>query len=99
MLLGLLSETTRLYAKLSIALGALQMERDNKLLSAHAAAAAISHEIRQPLTGIAMNGSAALAYLRKVPPDLGKSRDLLEKLIGACHHASEVMDGIRTSFA
>lgn len=61
-LFGLLSETTRLYAKLSIALRALQREQDNKLLSAQAATAAIAHEMRQPLTAIVTNGSAALLY-------------------------------------
>jgi signal transduction histidine kinase len=97
-LLGLLGETMRLYAKLSIALRALQRERDNKLLSAQAATAATGHEIRQPLSAIASNGSAALIYLQKVPPNLGKAREMLEQMIDGCHHASEIIEGTRNLF-
>jgi signal transduction histidine kinase len=97
-LLGLLSETTRLYAKLSIALRSLQRERDNKLLSAQAATAAIAHEIRQPLTSIAANGGAAMLYLQRSPPDLGELREALKEMIDGCHRASDVIDGIRNLF-
>lgn len=97
-LFGLLSETMRLYAKLSIALRTLQAERDNKLLSARAATAAIAHEIRQPLTAIAANGSATRIYLQKVPPDLGEASKALNQLIDGCHRASEVVEGIRNLF-
>ena len=78
-LLALLTETTRLYAKHSIALRALQRERANKLLSAQAATAAIAHEIRQPLTAISLNGSAGLLYLQQDPADLGEVREVASK--------------------
>jgi len=97
-LLGLLSETTRLYAKLSTALRTLQREQDNKLLSAQAATAAIAHEIYQPLTAITANGNAALLYLRKVPPDLGRVREAVEDMVGGCASVSEVIEGIRNLF-
>jgi signal transduction histidine kinase len=97
-LFGLLSETTRLHAKLSTALRTLQRERDNKLLSARAATAAIAHEMRQPLTMITANGDAALLYLRKVPPDLGEAQQALEDAIGGCHRVSEVIEGFRNLF-
>jgi signal transduction histidine kinase len=97
-LLGLLTETMRLYGKLSMALRTLQVERDNKLLSAQAATAAMAHEVRQPLAAIAAYGSTALLYLQKVPPDLGEAREVLEHLIGGCHRASEVIEGIRSLF-
>jgi signal transduction histidine kinase len=97
-LFGLLSQTTRLYAKLSIALRTLQAERDNKLLSAQAATAAIAHEIRQPLTVISTSGTAALLYLKKTPPDLANVRETIEEMIDSCHRASGVIEGIRTLF-
>lgn len=97
-LCGLLSHSTRLYARLLIALRTLQAERDNKLLSARAATAAMAHEIRQPLTAIAANGSAARLYLRKLPPDLGEASKALEQLIGGCYRASEVVEEFRNLF-
>ena len=50
----------------------LERERDNKLLNAQAATAAIAHEVRQPLAAIAINGAAALRYLGKAPLNLKK---------------------------
>ncbi|MFY9769646.1 MAG: MASE1 domain-containing protein, partial [Xanthobacteraceae bacterium] len=41
----------------------LERERDNKLMNAQAIAGAIAHEVRQPLTGIVTNASAALRWL------------------------------------
>jgi signal transduction histidine kinase len=97
-LFGLLSETTRLYAKLAAALRTLQRERDNKLLSAQAATAAMAHQIRQPLTAISAYGGAALVYLEKVPPDLGTARDCIRSMIENCQHGSEAIEGIRILF-
>jgi signal transduction histidine kinase len=97
-LFGLLSETMRLHARLSAALRTLQRERDNKLLSARAATAAIAHEVRQPLTAIAANGGAARLYLQKRPPNLGEARQALDDLVDECHRASAVIEGFRHLF-
>jgi len=97
-LLGLLIETGQLYAKLSVALRTLQRERDNKLLSAQTATAAIAHEIRQPLTAIAANQDAALIYLQKVPPDCAMARESIGDSIDECRRASDVIEGIRALF-
>jgi signal transduction histidine kinase len=97
-LLALLIETTRLYAKLSIALRTLRRERDNKLLSAQAATAAIAHEMRQPLAAIALNGDAALLFLQKTPPDLAEVRESLEEMKSACRRAGETIESIRSLF-
>lgn len=97
-LLALLTETERLHARLSMTLRALERERDNKLLSAQAASAAIAHEIRQPLAAIAASNGAALRFLKKAPPDLGQVRAALELAIGSCHQASEMIDDIRSLF-
>ena len=54
----------------------LERERDNKLLNAQALTAAIVHEVKQPLSAIALNGSAALRFLGKTPPELADVREL-----------------------
>ena len=97
-LLALLTETTRLYAKHSIALRALQRERANKLVSAQAATAAIAHEMRQPLTAISVNGCAGLVHLQRDPPDLGEVRLSLELMVADCQRVSGVIEGVRRLF-
>jgi len=76
----------------------LERERDNKLLSAQALTAAIVHEVRQPLTAVSVNGSAALQFLRKTPPNLAEVRTALNDIIRDAHRTNEVLEGIRALF-
>jgi len=76
----------------------LERERDNKLLSAQALTAAIVHEVRQPLTAVSVNGSAALQFLRKTPPNLAEVRTALNDIIRDTHRTNEVLEGIRALF-
>lgn len=78
--------------------GALKRERDNKLMNVQAITATIAHEVRQPLAAIAANGSAALRFLAKIPPELEEVRAALKRLISDTHRTSEVFDGIRALF-
>ncbi len=76
----------------------LQHERQNKLMSVEAIIASIAHEVRQPLTAIATNGSAALRFFDKTPPDLDETRAALNRVIAESHRASAMFDGIRALF-
>src|SRR5262245_5760050 len=76
----------------------LERERDNKLLNAQALTSAIVHEVRQPLTAISVNGSAALQFLGKAPPDLAQVRAALNDMISDSHRTNEVLEGIRALF-
>jgi signal transduction histidine kinase len=76
----------------------LERERDNKLLSAQALTAAIVHEVKQPLSAISVNGSAALRFLGKKPPELAEVRAALNDMISDTHRTGEVLDGIRALF-
>ena len=76
----------------------LERERDNKLLSAQALTAAIVHEVKQPLSAIALNGSAALRFLGKTPPELAEVRAALNDMISDTRRTSEVLEGIRALF-
>jgi signal transduction histidine kinase len=97
-LILLLQESTRLYARLARAYAAVERERNNKLLNAEAITASIAHEVRQPLTAIAASGGAALQYLKKEPPDREKIRQSLNRMIGASHRTNEILDGVRSMF-
>jgi signal transduction histidine kinase len=97
-LVVLLTETTRLYARLVRSNIMLEQERSNKLMNLGAMAASISHEVRQPLTGMTTSGSALLRFLGDTPPKLEKARSSAEKVIAAGHHISQILDDIRNLF-
>jgi len=97
-LILLLQETTRLYARLARSNLLLGRERDNKLMNVQAITAAIAHEIRQPLAAIVANGGAALRFLAKVPPDQDEAQSALNRIVRDGHRTSEVFDGLRALF-
>lgn len=94
----LLGQTTRLYANLARSNMALQRERQNKLMSLEALAASISHEVRQPLAAIAMQGGAGLRFLDHTPPNLEEVRSAFNAMVRDGHRASQVIGGIRNLF-
>ncbi len=94
----LLAETTKLYARLARSYQQLEHERDNKLLNAEAIAASIAHEVKQPLAAIVTSCHAALRFLHKAPPDLQMLREILGKMTAESFRASEVFDSIRGVF-
>lgn len=94
----LLSETTRLYARLARSYRLLEHERDNKLMNVEAITASIAHEVSQPLTAIASGSSAAIRFLNVAQPNLQKVQALLKSVNSESHRASEVFEGIRALF-
>jgi C4-dicarboxylate-specific signal transduction histidine kinase len=70
----------------------------NRAATAGALSASIAHEIKQPLAAIAANGSAALRWLRRATPDLDEAQESLERVVGAAHHAGDVINTIRSMF-
>jgi C4-dicarboxylate-specific signal transduction histidine kinase len=76
----------------------LEGERENKLMNMEAVTASITHEVRQPLSAIAINGSAVLQFLKKAPLDIDKVRTILNQMVEDCHRVSEVFDTIRALF-
>ena len=94
----LLAETTKLYARLARSHQLLEHERDNKLTNAEAISASIAHEVKQPLAAIVTSCHAALRFLEKAPPDLKMLREILNKMTSESFRASEVLDSIRGIF-
>jgi two-component system, NtrC family, sensor kinase len=94
----LLTELRQRTDELGRSVAELQRERGNKLMNLEAMAAAISHEVRQPLASIAANGSAALRFLGHAPPNLEEVRAALNRMVGESHRASQVFDSIRALF-
>lgn len=87
----LLAETMVLYGRLASANLLLRRERADRLMSVQAAAAAMAHEIKQPLTGISVHGAAGLNWLKRTPPALDEVRACLVSMINANRRAGEVI--------
>jgi signal transduction histidine kinase len=94
----LLTELRRRTDELGRSLTELERERGHKLMSLEAMAAAIAHEVRQPLASIATNGGAALRFLDRQPPNLDEAGSALGRMVGESHRASQVFDNIRALF-
>jgi PAS domain S-box-containing protein len=80
------------------AVAKLERERDNKIMNIEAITASIAHEIRQPLTAISTNGSAARRFLGHAPPNLEEVRSAINRMISDSDRASQVFDNIRDLF-
>jgi signal transduction histidine kinase len=97
-LIILLAETTRLYARLAHSNMLLRREQNNKLMNLEAVVASISHELNQPLAAIVLGGDVALRSLKRAPPDLEKARYALNKIVSDGLRAGQVFNNIRDLF-
>jgi C4-dicarboxylate-specific signal transduction histidine kinase len=73
-----------------------ELARVSRVTSMGEMAASIAHEVTQPLTGIATNGNACLHWLTATPPNVGKARITVERIVRDSNRASEVIGDIRS---
>lgn len=59
-------------------------------------AASIAHEVNQPLSGVVINGNACLRWMAADPPNMGESREAVQRIIRDGKRASEVIARIRS---
>lgn len=97
-LIVLLYEITILYAQLLRAVLAQRREREARLMTGDAVAAAIAHEIRQPLAGMITNANAAVRWLDRARPDLDEAKAALKEVAATGHRAAAVVESIRAIF-
>jgi len=97
-MLALIAESNRLYARLALSTAARNREREARLMSMDAVAAAISHEVGQPLSAVTMNAMAGLNWLTRARPDSEKAIRSLRATIDAGHHTTDVLKSIRAMF-
>jgi signal transduction histidine kinase len=91
----LLYEITTLYARLLRAVRAQRREREARLMTGDTIAAAIAHEVNQPLGAARNNLTAALNFLDRTPPDLVEVREALACAVEDNDRASTVVRRIR----
>jgi len=59
-------------------------------------AAALAHELNQPLTAILSNAHAGERYLGQANPPLGEIREILQDVVGDARRAGEVIQRLRS---
>jgi len=75
-----------------------ELTQMNRMATAGEVSAAIAHEIKQPITGIVTMANAALRWLSKESPDIGRARELLDKIVAAGHYTSDIITNVRGLF-
>jgi len=97
-LVVLLYEITTLYVRLLLAVSAQRREREARLLTGDAIAAAIAHEVRQPLSAIVTSADAGLRFLDRSAPALDKAMESFRRIAADGHRADQVIEGVRATF-
>ena len=85
-------------ARLVISAMARRRESDNRAAMMEVMAASITHELKQPLTSIALKSSAGIRDLEKVPPDLDRARATFDRIDDDVQRAGEIMNTVRGMF-
>jgi signal transduction histidine kinase len=91
----LLAETTRLHARLALSALRERRERESRMLTMNALAAAMAHEIKQPLTAIVANAAAGSRLVRRRPLDVTELSDIFASIAESGHDAAHVVNSIR----
>ena len=108
----LLMETTTLYADvarantllrrerllLERAVEAQRRERDARLMTGDAVAAAIAHEVKQPLSAMITRADAGLRFLHRSLPDVGEAKAAFTQIVADGQRAGAMIGSIRALF-
>jgi signal transduction histidine kinase len=97
-LLALIGESNRLYARLALSTSAQAREREARMMSMDAVAAAISHEVGQPLAAVTLNAAAGLRSLTGPKPDRDVAIRSLRDTIDAGKRTFEIIKSFRLMF-
>lgn len=97
-LVALLVNMTRLYARQSIAVKALERQRAARLMNLDVVVASIGHEIKQPLTVIGTCATVVDHLLRKPEVEIDEVRLNLSDIRKASSRIAETIDSLRGLF-
>ena len=75
-----------------------QVEHMGRVATVSGLAAAVSHDLGQPLTAIRMNAEAAARLLALTPPAVDEVRAALGEIVSDDRRAAEIIDHFRTLF-
>ena len=98
-LVALIAESIRLYARLALTTAARSREREARRMSMDAVAAAIAHEVGQPLAAVTLNASAGINSLTGPKPAVAKAIEALRAINESARRSFDVLKSIRAMFA
>ena len=98
-MLAVITESNRLYSRLALSTAARDRERAARLMSMDAVAAAIAHEIGQPLAAAKLSASAALQWLARPNPNAEKAITSIRESLDSDERTFEVIRSIRATFS
>jgi C4-dicarboxylate-specific signal transduction histidine kinase len=75
-----------------------ELTQMNRMATAGELSAAIAHEIRQPITGMVAMANAALRWLSREKPEIGRAREAMNKVVAAGHQAGDVITNVHGLF-
>ena len=96
--LALLAETVALHARLLASLSAERHATEGRATLLEALAAALAHELNQPLASIVTSANAATRWLDRPVPDLAEALARLGRIEADGRSAAAIIDCIRRAF-
>ena len=75
-----------------------RLSRATQVAAAAELAAAIAHEINQPLASVVANAHAGIRWLSSEPPNLAKAQEAVQRIVQDGNDAAEVVRRIRALF-
>ncbi|WP_027576484.1 AAA family ATPase [Bradyrhizobium sp. WSM1743] len=72
-----------------------ELAHANRLATMGELTASIAHEVSQPIAGASMNADAALHFLDRNPPAVGRARDMLGYVVNDTDRARDIIGRIR----
>jgi C4-dicarboxylate-specific signal transduction histidine kinase len=92
------AENERKHAERALRDAEAELARTLRLATMAELAAAIAHEINQPLAAVTANGSACLRSLERDPPLLDTAREAAACIVADGHRAGDVIARVRALF-
>jgi PAS domain S-box-containing protein len=72
-----------------------ELARVSRITTMEQLAASIAHEVNQPLGAVVTSSNACLNWLSTSPPNLGKVREAVERIVRDGNRASDVLNRVR----
>lgn len=94
----LLHEITTLYGSMVQVVLRQRREREARRMTGDLVAAAVAHEVRQPMTAIVTTADAGLRFLDREQPNVERAKEAFRRVVEDGHRAAAVIDSIRSNF-
>jgi PAS domain S-box-containing protein len=91
-----MDETERKRGEAALHEAQAELARVARLTTMGELAAAIAHEINQPLAAVVTNGNASLRWLARDTPNLEEAQQAVNRIVKEANRASDVIGRIRT---